>query len=61
MALTMFREKTFSQKFPADFSDFCNPFFYHSFTNDLDFVDKVYAEICGHSLFTLQFSYTLKT
>ena len=25
------------------------------FTNDVDFVDKVYAEICDHSLFTLQF------
>ena len=37
--------------------DFCNPcFFYHTFTNDVDFVDKAYAEICDqHSLFTLQF------
>ena len=40
----------------SDFFDFCNPyFFYHTFTNDLDFVDKAYAEICDHSLFTLQF------
>ena len=29
---------------------FCNPsFFYHTFTNDVDFVDKAYAEICDHS------------
>ena len=35
---------------------FCNPcFFYHTFTNDVDFVDKAYAEMCDHSLFTLQF------
>ena len=27
----------------------------HTFTNDVDFVDKAYAEICDHSLFTLQF------
>ena len=38
------------------FFDFCNPcFFYHTFTNDVDFVDKAYAEICENSLFTLQF------
>ena len=38
------------------FFDFCDPcFFYHTFTNDVDFVDKTYAEICDHSLFTLQF------
>ena len=36
----------------SDFFDFCNPcFFYHTFTNDLDFADKAYAEICDHSLF----------
>ena len=29
--------------------------FYHTFTNDVDFVAKAYAEICDHSLFTLQF------
>ena len=40
----------------SDFFDFCNPcFFYHTFTNDVDFVDKAHAEICDHSLFTLQF------
>ena len=40
----------------SDFFDFCNPcFFNHTFTNDVDFVDKAYAEICDHSLFTLQF------
>ena len=40
----------------SDFFDFCNPcFFYHTFTNDADFVDKAYAEICDHGLFTLQF------
>ena len=40
----------------SDFSDFCNPcFFNHTFTNDVDFVDKAYAESCDHSLFTLQF------
>ena len=38
----------------SDFFDFCNPwpcFFYHTctFTNDVDFVDKAYAEICDHS------------
>ena len=25
----------------------------HTITNDVDFVDKAYAEICDHSLFTL--------
>ena len=30
---------------------FSNP----PFTNDVDFVDKDYAEICDHSLFTLHF------
>ena len=40
----------------SDFFNFCNPcFFYHTFTNDVDFVDKAYAEICDHSSFTLQF------
>ena len=40
----------------SDIFDFCNPyFFYHTFTNDVNFVDKAYAEICDHSLFTLQF------
>ena len=29
-------------------------------TNDVDFVDKANAEICDHSLFTLQFSYIEK-
>ena len=39
----------------SDFFDICNPyFFYHTFTNDVDFDDKAYAEICDHSLFTLQ-------
>ena len=27
----------------------------YNFTNDVDFVDKAYAQICNHSLFTLQF------
>ena len=44
----------------SDFFNFCNPYnFFHTtlgFTNDVDFVDKAYAEICDHSLFTLQFS-----
>ena len=36
----------------SDFFDFCNPcFFYHTFTNNVDFVDKADAEICDHSLF----------
>ena len=40
---------------------FCNPcFFNHTFTNDVDFVDKAYAEICDHSLFALQFCYIKK-
>ena len=31
--------------------NFCNPcFFYHTFTSDVDFIDKAYAEICDHSL-----------
>ena len=43
-----------------DFFIFCHQcfffFFYHSFTHDVHFVDKVDAEICGHhSLFSLQF------
>ena len=28
-------------------------FLYRTFTNDVDFIDKAYAEICAHSLFTL--------
>ena len=31
----------------SDFFDFCNPcFFYHTFTNDVDLVDKAYAKTC---------------
>ena len=29
--------------------------FYRTLTNDVEFFDKAYAEICEHSLFTLQF------
>ena len=34
----------------SDFLDFCNPcsFYHDTFTNDVDFVDKAYAEICDH-------------
>ena len=41
----------------SDFFDFCNPcFFNHTFTNDVDFVDKAYAEICDHSLLNCSFA-----
>ena len=34
-----------------EFFEFCNLcFFYHTFTNDADFVDKAYAEICDSLL-----------
>ena len=41
----------------SDFFDFCNPcFFYHTFTNDVDFVDKAYMQksvttVCLHCSF----------
>ena len=40
----------------SDFFDFCNPyFFYHTFTNDLDFVDKPMQKsvttVCLHCSF----------
>ena len=47
-----------SSHFCPTFFDFCNPcFFYHTITNDVDFVDKAYAEICDHSLFTFNCRY----
>ena len=41
----------------SDFFDFCTPcFFYHTFTNDADFVYKAYAEICEHSCLHCNFA-----
>ena len=43
----------------SNFSDFCNPcFFYHTFTNDVDFVDKAYMQksmttVCLHCSFAV--------
>ena len=42
----------------SDYSDFCNGcFFYHTFTNDVGFVDKAYAEICDHFTVCLHSSF----
>ena len=37
------------------FAIYLSSFFYHTFTNDVDFVDKAYAEIYDHSFFAMQF------
>ena len=44
-----------SVQYPISLIFAIHEFFYHTFTNDVGFVDKAYAEICDYSLFTLQF------
>ena len=39
----------------SDFFHFCNPyFFYHTLTDGVGLVDRAFADICDHSLFTCQ-------
>ena len=39
----------------SDFFNFCNPhFFYYTLTDGVGLVDRAFAEICDHSLFTCQ-------